>query len=111
RHRLRDGRHCSRVLGADVAAAAVAEAVILAAGALVIGRRVDRRRAWEGVPADPARSAGHAFGELGAAQRRHRIAALARALEDVAAAIDDAVDIAGLAGHADLVLDLVVIEL
>ena len=94
-----------------MAAAAVAEAVILAARALVIGRRVDRRRAREGVPAELARGARHAFGEFGAAQRRHRIAALARPLEDVAARIDDAVDVAGLAGHADLVLDLVVIGL
>jgi len=111
RDRFRDGRDRGGVLGADVAAAAVAEAVILAARALVIGRRVDRRRAREGVPAEPARGARHAFGEFGAAQRWHRITALARSLEDVAAGIDDAVDVAGLARHADLVLDLVVIWL
>ena len=44
-------------------------------------------------------------------QRRHRIGARAGALEDVAALVDGAADIAGLAGDADLVLDLVVVGL
>ena len=106
--RLGDGAHRGRVLGVDVAAAAVAEAVIEAARAVVVGLRVDRGRAGEGMPAEPARGGRHVLGELGAGERRHRIGARARALEDVAALVDGAADIAGLAGDADLVLDLVV---
>src|SRR5580704_12981476 len=60
------------------------------------------------MPTEPARRDRHLLGEFGAPQRRHRIAALARALEDVAAPIDDAADVAGLSRYADLEFDLVV---
>jgi hypothetical protein len=60
----------------------------------------------------PAATAfGIALGELGAVQRRHRIFARPRSFEDVAALVDRAFDIAGLAGDADLMLDLVVVGL
>ena len=100
-----------RVLGADMAAAAVAEAVILAARPVVIGFRIDRRRSGERMPAELARRLGHALGEFGAAQRRHRVGAFAGAFENIAARIDGAADIAGLARYPDRVLDLVVIGL
>ena len=57
------------------------------------------------------RGGGHHVGEPRAAQRRHRDTRVARPFEDVAAAIDRAVDVAGLARDADLVLDLVVVRL
>src|SRR3954469_4804459 len=60
------------------------------------------------MPAEPARRRRHVLGELGAGERRHRVFAGTRALEDVAALVDGARDVAGLAGDADLVLDLVV---
>ncbi len=49
--------------------------------------------------------------ELIAAQRRHRIRALAQPLEGVASWIDLAVDVARLTGDAHFVLDLVVVGL
>jgi hypothetical protein len=42
----------------------------------------------------------HHFGEFRAAQGRHRIIAFSRTFEDIAAGIDTAADIAGLAGYA-----------
>src|SRR5262245_35183903 len=53
----------------------------------------------------------HPIGELGASERRHRIRAPPRPLEDIAEWVDRTVYIAGLAGDADLVLHLVVIGL
>ena len=58
-----------------------------------------------------ARGRGHQIDEAGASKRRHRILALTRPLEDVAAAIDRALDVAGLSRDAELVLDLVVVRL
>ena len=110
-HRFGERADRRRVLGVDVAAAAATVAVVHAARAIVIGQRVDRRRAGEGVPAKPCGRRRHALGEPGAAQRRHRVGALARSLEDVTARIDLAVDVAGLAGNADLVFHLVVVGL
>ena len=65
----------------------------------------------ERMPAEPARGGGHQVDEAGAAQRRHGIRPRARPLEDVAARIDGALDVAGLARDAHLVLDLVVVRL
>src|SRR5262249_45006188 len=109
--RLRDRAHRGRVLGVDVTATAIAEAVIEAFRAAVIGLRVDRRRARERMPAELARSAGHALGELGAVQWRHRVFACAWPFEDISALVDRAFDVAGLAGDADLILDLVIVRL
>ena len=83
------------------------------------GRRCALDRAREFTAAGPGNGcqssrragAGHELRELRAAQRRHRIRALARAFEDVPARIDGAFDVAGLARHADRVLDLVVVRL
>src|SRR5882762_9505125 len=63
------------------------------------------------MPAEPPRGRGHLVEEFVAAQRRHRVGALARALERIPARIDLAVDVAGLTRDADLVLDLVVVRL
>ena len=109
--RLRDGGHRRRALGAHVAAAAIAEAVIHAAGSPFVAARGDGRRAGERMPPERSGGAGHHLGEAGAAQRRHRVGACPRPLEDVAARVDLAVDVAGLSGHADLDFDLVVVRL
>src|SRR5262249_57044970 len=71
----------------------------------------DCGRAGEGMPAELARGRRHVLGEFAAGERRHGIIARARPLEDVTALVDCAVDVAGLAGDANLVLDLVVIGL
>src|SRR5215475_352344 len=92
-------------------AAAVAESVILAAGPVVIGLRVHCSGARKWMPPQLVRGRCHALGEFGAPQRRHRIAAPARSLEDIAARIDGAADVARLARHANLIFDLVVIGL
>ncbi len=109
--RARNGRHVRAVLGVDVAAALVAEAVIHARGAILIGARVDRGGPGKRVPAEAARRRGHQIDEAGAAQRRHRVRPLARTFEDVAARIDRALDVAGLARDADFVFHLVVVRL
>ena len=62
------------------------------------------------MPAERSRASRHLLEERRPAQRRHRVAALARALEDVALRIDLPVDVAGLARHADLELDLLVVR-
>ena len=63
------------------------------------------------MPAKRARRRRHEVRETGAAQRRHRILATSRSLEDIPASIDRAVDIACSAGHTDLKFDFVVIRL
>src|SRR5882672_12192851 len=63
------------------------------------------------MPTEPPRGVRHRVDELRAAQRRHRIAARTRPLEDVAARIDDAADVARLARYAERVLHLVVVGL
>ena len=61
-------------------------------------------------PSDRA-GPGHLVVERRPAQRRHRVLALARRLESVAARIDLPVDVARLPRDADLVLDLLVVRL
>ena len=78
--RARNGRHARAVLGVDVAAALVAEAVIHARGAVLIRARVDRGGPGKRVPAEAARRGGHQIDEAGAAQRRHRVRPLRAAL-------------------------------
>src|SRR5262249_27863450 len=111
RQRLGNRAHGVRVLGVDVAAAAVAEAVVETGRAVIVVLRIDRGWAGERGPAEPARGHRHALGEFAAGERRHGIVACARSFEDVAALVDRAVDVPGLAGDANLVLDLVVIGL
>jgi hypothetical protein len=91
-----------------VTAAAVAEAVIEAGRSAIVGLRVDRRRTGKRVPAERSCGRRHPIGELGPAQRRHRVFAGARSFEDVAAVVNRVVDVTGLAGNADLVLHLVI---
>src|SRR5262245_59320331 len=63
------------------------------------------------MPAEAARRIRHHVGEAGSAKRGHRVLARTRAFEDIAAAIDAAVDIARLAGDADFALDAIVVRL
>src|SRR5262249_51679649 len=81
RQRLGNRAHGGRVLGVDVAAAAVAEAVVEAARAIVVVLRIDRGRAGERVPAELARGRRHALGEFAAGERRHGILACARSFK------------------------------
>jgi hypothetical protein len=62
----------------------------------------------ERLPAELFRGLRHVIGESAAAQRRHRIFALPRRFEDIAAWIDLALQIAALAGDAYFVLHQVV---
>ncbi len=82
--------------------------MIEAARPSLIGLRIDRRGTGKRVPAELCRRARHHVRKFGAAQRRHRIVALARSFENIAALIDPAADIAGLSRHADLMFDDVV---
>jgi hypothetical protein len=63
------------------------------------------------MPAERPRRVRHHVGESRAAQRRHRVFTLPRTLEDVAAPIDAASEVAGLARHADLAFHRVVVRL
>src|SRR6202034_3403473 len=78
---------------------------------ILVSRGIHGRRTRERVPAEGARGRGHQVDEPRAAKRRHWIAAPARPLEDVPPRIDLPVDVPGGAGHADFVLDLVVVAL
>ena len=109
--RFWNGGDGGRVLGADVAPAAVAVAVQRAARASAVGLGVDRRGAAKRMPAEFLAGGHHQIGELGVAQRRHGIFALAGAFENVPARIDFPLNIAGLSGNADLVFDQVVVGL
>ena len=107
----RDRRDGGRVLRVQVAAAAVAEAVIGTRRAVLVTDRVHRRGSGKRVPADSARRLGHLLDEAGPAQRGHRIRPAPRSLEDVAPLVDLAADVAGLPGDAYRVLDPVVVVL
>ena len=86
RLRLRNRRDRGRVLRVDVTAAArCSSRDTRTPERFWYARVVDRRRPGERMPAERARGRRHHVGEAGAAQRRHRILARARALEDVAA--------------------------
>ena len=76
--RFRYRRDMRPVLRVDVAPAARAKAVIDARRTLVVHDGIDQRSAGERSPAELLRSAGHVLGELGQAQRRHRVFAAAR---------------------------------
>src|SRR5207249_7793675 len=89
----------------------VTEAVIHAGGPSLVDAGVDRGRTGRRVPAERSGGRGHLVEKSGAVERRHRVLALAHALEDVAALVDLALDVAGLARDADLVFDLVVVRL
>src|SRR5262245_11668264 len=63
------------------------------------------------MPAEPAHGSAHHLSEARSAKRRHRILARARTLEDIATPIDAPVDVARLAGGADLALAAIVVRL
>ena len=104
-------RHRGRVLRVDVAPAPVAEPVVHAARAPLVGARVDGGGPGEGLPVQRARRVRHALQEAGPAQRGHRVVAGAGALERVAPLVATAGDVAGLPRDADLVLHPVVVRL
>src|SRR5262249_18721370 len=91
-------------------AARVAEAVVHAAGAVLIIARVDRRRSRKRMPAQPLGCRRHFVVERRPPQRRHRVFLLARTLEWIAARVDLAIDVAGLARHSNFVLNLFVVR-
>src|SRR6185369_17195123 len=62
-----------RILRADMASAAAAEAVIGAAGAAAVLLRIDGGGGAKGLPAQLPGSVGHVVGEAAAAQGGHRI--------------------------------------
>src|SRR5579883_901645 len=102
-----DGRRTLRI---HMAAAAGTVAVIGAAGASFEGFAGDTCGTRKRMPSERSRRSGHLFDVAGPAQRRHGIFALARPLEDVAAIVDLAVDVAGFSGDADRIFNLVVIR-
>src|SRR5215469_3376872 len=72
---------------------------------------IDRRWRTKRFPAELLCGFGHMIREPAAAQRRHRVFALPGRLKNVAARIDFASQIAGLAADADFVLHDVIIRL
>jgi hypothetical protein len=103
-------------LGVGFAAKALAIAAILAtaefrAVRVGIGLRGVRRRPRERMIAGIARCIGEHFTRQNRRQRRQRIVAGARRLERIAACLDPATDIAGLAGDRRGIFELVVIGL
>ena len=109
--RLGYGGHRCGILRVHMTAAAIAVAVIHARRAFVVGYRVDRSRTGERRPAQFLRHVAHVIRKLRTTQWRHRVFTRARRFKNIAARIDLALDIAGLAGDADFVFDLVVIRL
>ena len=109
--RLGDRRDRRRALGVDVATAARAEAVIGAAGPALIGARIHRGRPGNGC--QPSFRAASAIISVKPVPRSGGIGySRARAPSNVLPRrIDRALDVAGLARHADLELDLVVVRL
>ena len=98
-------------LRTDVAAERLAEAAIGAGGPILIGFREDRARRRERVIAELARRGFEQHGALVQAQRRQRVVATARRFEHVAAVNLASLQIARLAGNAQLVFGLIVIAL
>src|SRR5690348_10949868 len=92
----RNRRHGRRIFRRHVTAAAVAEAVVHARATAVVYLGIDGGGPRKRMPAEPLRGIAHELREFRAAQRGHRVRAFARALEDVAARVDDTFDIAGL---------------
>ena len=91
-----------------MAAERLAEAAIGAARPAVVGLRDDRARRRERVIAELLGAGFEQHAGLIDLQRRQRIFALARRLEHIAAVDLLALQIAGLARHAELVFGLVV---
>ena len=115
-HRCRYHRDVRARLRVGLAAEALAEAAVLAAaeGRAVrvgVGARGVRRRARERVVASLGRRLGEQLRGEHALERRQRVFARTRALERVAAGLDLALQVAGLAGHRGHVLELVVVPL
>ena len=79
-----NGADSGRMLGLNVTTTATAIAVVAAAGPAVVDLGIDGRWSSKPVPAQTLGRYPHAFGELGATQRRLRLLALARAFEDIA---------------------------
>ena len=111
--RARNRRHVRAVLGVDVAAAACCRSrdTCTPSGSgsvreLIGGRPGERMPAERRAPPTVIRSMKPVLRSGGIGYARLR-----GAFEDVAARIDRALDVAGLARHADLVLDLVVVRL
>src|SRR5580692_4533437 len=103
-------------LGVGFATKALAIAAILAAAELRavrigVGLRGVRRRPRERMIAGIARCIGEHFARQDRRQRRQRIVAGARRLERIAAGLDLAAEIAGLAGDRRGIFELVVIGL
>src|SRR5215510_3414769 len=94
-----------------MASTTVAIPVVRATGSIAVSLRVDRRRARKRIPAETARRRRHLLVPLAPPKRRHRKLASSGPFEDVAALVDHAVDVAGLARDADLALDDVVVRL
>src|SRR4051794_19005455 len=115
-HRDRDYGAMRAALGVGFAAEALAIAAILAAAefrAVRIGVRLRGvgRRPRERVIAGIARGIGEHLACQDRRQRRQRVVAGARRLERIAAGLDLAADIAGLAGDRRGIFELVVIGL
>ena len=108
---FRNGRDGGRAFRIDVTAAARAETVVRASGPIVVGPRVDRGRTGKRIPAERAGSRRHLLVPVAPPQRRHRVLAAARRLENVSASIDLSVDVACLARHTELALRDVVVAL
>ena len=110
-HRGRNRRDHGGILRGHMASACIAKPVIDAGGTAPIRARINRARSAMRMQTGLARCVHHHVDEVATAQRRHGIFALARAFENIARLIDLALQIAGLARHADFVLDRVEVRL
>ena len=97
---LRDVVDVRLHLRVRVAARPAAEPAVRAARLAAVGLRADARPGPGTGASRPLRGRGHHVREAGAAERRQRIRAPARPLEDVPSRVDRALDVAGLARDA-----------
>src|SRR5690606_22589972 len=107
-HGFGNRRNGSRTLGRHMAATAIAEAVVEAAGAITIDFRVDRGWPLEGFPAKLTGGIAHHVGEAGTAQAGHRIGTGPWTLKLVATGYYFTVDVAGVARDSQRILHAIV---
>src|SRR5258708_6705453 len=115
-HRDRNYRDVGATLGIGFATKTAAIPAVLASTVfrpvgIGVGERRIRGRPWERMIAVLARGLGEQLAREDRSERRQRIFGRTRRLEEIAAGLDLAANIAGLAGHRRRALEAIVVRL